>query len=359
MRGTSLRTSLVARIAGIGAVLAVCLALAACGSSSSSSSGSGSASTGGTTAGGGKAGTDKQVELAYFLPIANSFMAPATRGVQDAARDLNAKVTVYNADFDPSKQFNQMQDALSSGKKWGAWLVSPVDGATVAPGVQQATQQGIPVTCLISTCGPNGVAIQPQSGEKSFIGPNANLLGTKLGELAVDACRGRSPCNVFLLTIDPKFSVDRAMSESMRRVIAAHTEIKLESSTKGGAVDPEVARTTTQDYLQGHPNVDVVVSTADQMTRGIELAARDAGRAGQIKIISLGASRQGVEAVAAGRWYADVVRVPYNEGYKAAELAIRAARGEQVPPSVTTDQLTRVQVLTRANASRFRGQWDA
>jgi ribose transport system substrate-binding protein len=340
--------------------LAACATLAACGGSDSDTQTGTAAATASTGAASTvAASTDKPVEIAYFLPIANSFMAPATQGIQDAAKKYNAKIQIYNADFEPATQFNQMQDALSSGKAWDAWVVSPVDGATVAPGVKDATDKDIPVTCLISTCGPDGVDTQPQSGEKSFVGPDAQRLGTKLGDLTVEACAGKDPCNAFLLTIDPKFSVDRAMFKAMQPVLAKHPEIKLVSSTKGGAVDPEVARTTTQDYLQGHPDVDVIISTADQMTRGIELAVKDSGGAGKVKIISLGASRQGVDAVKSGRWFADVVRVPYDEGFMSAKLAIEAARGQEVEPSVTVDKLTKQEVIKKDDVADFKGQWDA
>ena len=327
---------------------AACVALAACGSDES---------TGGTTASG--SGEEETVELAYFLSIANSFVEPMTEGVEDAAKDLNAKVTTFDAQFDPSTQFNQMQDALSSGKDWGAWVLMPVDGATVAPGVEAATDAGISVACVIATCGPDGTAIEPQSGEVAFIGPEANRLGSHLGKLAVEACGETVPCDVFLLTADPKFSVDRAQAKAMEAVIAANPGISMESSAKGGGFDPEIARVATQDYLQGHPDVDVIVSTADQMTRGVELAVEEAGMKGEVELISLGASRQGVAAVKAGRWFATVVRVPYDEGYKAAELAIRAARGEEVEPSVTIDELSELEVVTKENAGEFEAQWDA
>jgi ribose transport system substrate-binding protein len=332
------------------ATLCASLALAACGSDDEADTADG---------GGGAAAAGEPVELAYFLPIANSFMDPATQGIMDAAEKLNAKVRTYDANFDPAKQFNQMQDALAGGEDWDAWLVSPVDGATVAPGVQDASARDIPVSCLISTCGPDSISVQPQSGEKAFVGPDAKRLGAKLGELTVEACGDVDPCNVFLLTIDPKFSVDRAMAKEMDAIIKQHPQIKMVPSTKGGAVDPEVARTTTQDYLQSHKDVTVITSTADQMTRGIELAVEDAGLKGKVKIISLGASRQGVEAVAEGRWFANVVRVPYDEGYAAAEAAIKAARGEPVEPSVTTDKLTDREVIKKDNVEGFEGQWDA
>jgi ribose transport system substrate-binding protein len=337
------------RLAAGAAAIGAALAVTACGSDGESSKSS--AAAGGDTS--------KKVEIAWFLPIANSFMDPATKAVHDAAKKFNAEIRTYDANFDPGKQFNAMQDALSSGKKWDGWVVSPVDGATVAPGVKDATAQDIPVTCLISTCGPDSISTEPQSGEKAFIGPDAKRLGGKLGDLSVEACEGKEPCEVFLLTIDPKFSVDVAMKKEMEAIIAKNPSVKLTSSTKGGAVDPEVARVTTQDYLQSHPGVDVITSTADQMTRGIELAVKDAGLTDKVKIISLGASRQGVEAVKEGRWFANVVRVPYDEGYKAAELAIKAARGEEVPTSVTVDELAPVEVIKKDNAADFEGQWDA
>jgi ABC-type sugar transport system substrate-binding protein len=334
------------------AALGASLTIAACGSDEESK-------TEQPAGNGGAAAGDKPVELAYFLPIANSFMDPATQGIQDAAKELGANVRIYDAGFDPGKQFNQMQDALASGEEWDAWLVSPVDGSTVAPGVKDATGKGIVVSCLISTCGPDSISVEPQSGENSFVGPDAKRLGGHLGDLTVEACADVDPCNVFLLTIDPKFSVDRAMSKEMQAVLAKHPQIKLTSSTKGGAVDPEVARTTTQDYLQGNKGVTVITSTADQMTRGIELAVKDAGLEGKIKIISLGASKQGTQAVADGRWFANVVRVPYDEGYKAAELAIKAARGEKIESSVTVDKLTDREIIKKDNVEGFEGQWDA
>ena len=76
---------------------------------------------------------------------------------------------------------------------------------------------------------------------------------------------------------------------------------------------------------------DIVFNGGDQMAMGVEMAIADAGlQAGSIDIIGGGAGDYGVEAVEDGRWYATFVTLPYDAGFLATKMAIRAAQGKYI-----------------------------
>jgi ribose transport system substrate-binding protein len=111
--------------------------------------------------------------------------------------------------------------------------------------------------------------------------------------------------------------------------------------------------------LLANPDVDVIIGSS-QAILGAEQAVEDAGLTGQVALIGNGAPRQAVTAVRDGRWFAIWADVESSAGKEAASVAIRAARGEEVPSSVDTTQLLPTPFGTAENLPEdFEGQWDA
>ena len=93
-----------------------------------------------------------------------------------------------------------------------------------------------------------------------------------------------------------------------------------------GNFDWRVARDKIRKALRDFPEINVVLSARDQMSRGVELAIRSAHkRPGQdIRIYSMGATRQGVRKVRRGIYYETTVLLPWEEGYYSAVALIAA-----------------------------------
>jgi ribose transport system substrate-binding protein len=87
-----------------------------------------------------------------------------------------------------------------------------------------------------------------------------------------------------------------------------------------------------QDVLQANPEIDVVLSNADQHLVGAEIALEDAGiEVEPIFMIGGGLNQITTDAIREGRYDATLSAYPRSEGYLAAKTLIAAAAGEKVP----------------------------
>lgn len=336
-------------VAGLVSVLA--LGLAACGGDSSSDTGGGSG--------------DEQVNLgAFILASANSYSQQNLKGVEEAAAKLgNVTVTPFDGAFDGSKQASQIQDAVASGK-YDAFVVFPNDGAIVAPAVEEASEAGIKT---VAAYAPIGTDIE--QGEPQVEGVVATVWhpnvpnGTNLGDLTVEACEQEhadaNPCQVYYITASKEIAFENAKQKEVEKVLGeADVPIEVVAVEEGEfLVDP--ARTATEDVLQANPDINVIVTSGDQMTMGAEQALDDAGVKG-VTLIGNGGAAEAVAATDRGAWFGTPVYLPIDEGRVSAEIAIKAARGEE-PEKTEVDIVEMSPVgpnYTGADkGSKFKPQW--
>src|SRR5262249_45091527 len=87
-----------------------------------------------------------------------------------------------------------------------------------------------------------------------------------------------------------------------------------------------------QNMLQAHPEVDTVFACNDMMALGALEAIRAAGKTGRIKVVGFDAVEDARKAIEDGTMAASVAQFPDEMGRVAVENAVRALRGEAVPP---------------------------
>jgi ABC-type sugar transport system substrate-binding protein len=113
--------------------------------------------------------------------------------------------------------------------------------------------------------------------------------------------------------------------------------------------DPRAAYKKTQDALTAHPEIDVVVSNWDDMSRGIEQAIKASGRSPgkDIRIYSAGANSGSVEKIKSGAMNASLALLPYDEGYFATVALIMAMEGKPIDGYVDESWLPQVMESTQ------------
>jgi ribose transport system substrate-binding protein len=305
-----------------------------------------------------------KIQVAYFdLALANTYETAALNGAKAAAKKYNASLTVFDGNFDATKQYGQVQDALTT-QKYQAFVISPANGAVLVPLLKQAVKAGIKITCHDGACGPNNASLKPQvPGVVAHVGPDFIGVGSKMADLMAQACAGKDPCKAVYFVGSFSFANDVGRLKLLRaRLKAKYPNIKLVAVQEGKYLaDPSF--TAMQNVLQANNDVSVFASAGDQMTIGAERAVNAAGLKGKVALIGLAASKLGVRAVKEKRWYATTVALPLTEGFTAAKLAIQAARGaKNLPKTVRADYLPGfgpppISVVTQKNAGRFKAEW--
>jgi ribose transport system substrate-binding protein len=313
-----------------------------------------------TSAATGSTNAQEKVRVAVFLAsAANTYWTAALEGVRDAAKKQgNVEVTVFDGQFNTNKQVNQLRDALIS-KRFDAWFVGPNDGGPLTPTIKRAISQGVSVACTLVPCGPNIRDRKAQiPGVVAQIGIGFYENGQVLGRLTVRACGNTDPCQVVWLPGLPSLPLEKARTDGLYSVIRPHKSIKVVAVQAGGYLAAP-ALTATQNILQAHPDVDVIVSSGDQMIAGAYRAARAKGVAEQIKMFGNGCTVEAKRDILAGKIYACAVYVPRTEARIAADYLIRAVRGEKIQNrSVDPLKFSPIGAIgTKSNIGRFKPEF--
>ena len=336
-----MRRSLVAAVAA----LMVAALVAACGSSSSSSTGSSS----GTTANAGK-----QLKIAYLsFAVANSYDAPMLAAAQAVAGENNTKLTVFDANNDPNKQFSQLQNVITQGGYDGV-ILQPIESTNLITPAQDAISKKIKVANIDQILGPKLDTV-----EKQVEGQSVNVtfvptdIGTKLGKLVVQACsqNNLNPCKVGYLYDIKASALDVAIRKAFNTAIAG-SPVKVVAEGQS-FFTPAKGLAATQDMLQAQPDLNLIVG-ADQ---GIEGGSQAIGKK-KVILVGYGGSAAAQQGVASGAWFGDVAQNPATEGRLGTQQLIQAIRtGKDFPAVNAVDQLPGDGVITKENASQFHPEW--
>lgn len=308
--------------------------------------------------GGGSSETKEVKKIAVFgFAAANSFAQATLAGIKEEAAKEGVEVEFFDPNFDAQEQVSQIQNAITTGE-FDAFIVQANDGNAVVPAIEEAIEEGIVVVGEFTPVGTKYDTIEPQVDGLIFVGEPPTENGTALGELGVAACEDVDPpCQVAYLEGFKALPLDNARTDAVKAALQQGENVELVTSVEGGYTQ-ESGLKAAQNVLQANPDVDVLIGSS-QAIAGAEQAIEDAGKTPgeDIKLIGNGGSRQAVQAVKDGRWFATYVIAEKSAGAKAAELAIKAARGEDVPKSFDTRQLQEPKG-TKDALGDFEGQYD-
>ncbi|MFQ3566964.1 MAG: sugar ABC transporter substrate-binding protein [Aggregatilineales bacterium] len=299
--------------------------------------------------------------IALFNPLGNNtYVASAEAGVRSIIEAAGGTVQAFDAGFNAEEQANQIQDAITAGI-FDAFIIYPVDGVSVTVAVDAAAEAGIPVIALDAPINTNRQTLVPYRNVSGQIARTGLDDGEHIGRAIVMACEGIDPCEVAFLIGFQGFVLDLDREAVIRNIIASHPNIQIVAVQEAFYLE-DAGYDVATNLLQANPGIDVIASVGDQMIFGAELAVEDAGLVGQVKLIGQGASIDGYEAVAEGRWFATVANIPFTNGQIAAQMALQVLSGDLIIRSVNMyDQSPPLPptgpIITQETVAEFEPQW--
>jgi ribose transport system substrate-binding protein len=302
----------------------------------------------------------KTINIAVFLASsANTYWAAALQGAKDVQKkNPNVKLTVFDGQFNTNKQLSQLRDALVS-KKYQAWFVGPNDGGPLTPTIKQAIKDGVFVGCSLVPCGPNIKSAKVQiPGQTIFAGLGFFPNGQLLGKLVVQGCAGVDPCKVLWLPGLPTLPLEKARQVGLYSIIKPHKNIKVVAVAAGGYLAAPALK-ATQDILSAHPDLNVIVSSGDQMIAGAVKAAQVAGLAGKIKMYGNGCTFEAKVLIQQGKQAGCTVYLPRTEGRLVVQALVDAVNGK-AKTGVSIDPTPRSPIGglgTKANIGKFKPEF--
>ena len=226
-------------------------------------------------------------------------------------------------------------------------LISPFEAAPLTPAVQRAMKAGIPVIELDrKTVG------DPGKDYTAFIGGDNYKIALEAGAYTAKTLLPDGG-EVAVLEGLPSSTPAVERLNGFKDGVKANTKIQVVAEQAADWL-PDKAQTAFAAMLQAHPDIKMVYASNDMMAAGARLAAKGAGKEGQIKIIGtdgLPGPAGGIRAVAEGEWAATFT---YPTGGKEAiEMAksILIDCATSVPPTVTVA----TTAITPENAKKLMG----
>lgn len=286
----------------------------------------------------------------------------AERRAKELSDELGITITtkIQDGQFDANTQLSQLQNAGTTGQADGV-IVVPHDG----PGLAGAFPLGndIPVVSVLNPIGPDINEMEPQvEGVVSTVAsPPANG-ATLQAETAVEYCRDIDPCKIGVLAGLLNSPLDIARVEAYRAVLDAHENIEIVGTVEG-AYDRDKSLTAVSNLLQANPDINGILSNADQQTLGAQIALENAGiDPASVFLTGGGGTTEAVQAVRDGKWTNDFLNFPVSMGEAALEQVINSLRGETVQTVVDADTLVDLgPIVTREDLEDtpdYTGEWN-
>jgi ribose transport system substrate-binding protein len=292
---------------------------------------------------GGETGSGRPRVALVMKTLNNPFFVDMQRGAEDAAKNLNVELIVQAAEreTDVERQMQIVENLIQA--RVGALVLTPSGSREVVPAVGKANAAKIPVIIVDTRLDPRAAAA---AGVKTaaFVGSDNYRGGQIIGEYLVKVSGGHA--KVAILEGIPGHETGDSRVRGFRDAIKA-SGVEIVASQPANW-ERDQGFNVFQNILQAHPDVDTVFACNDIMALGAVEAIAAAGRTGKVRVLGFDAIDDARKAIADGRMTATVAQYPDEMGRAAIEAAVKAMKGEIVPPEIGV----RIGLITKENVAR-------
>ncbi len=306
--------------------IAALVAIAACGGSDDKAPGSGSPA----------ASEGKKITVIMPSLSNDAYLLEKAGADAEAKRFPGQHVSIVTGTGSSSSELvSKVEDAVTRGADVIA--INAGDPKPVIPALKRATEQGVKVVVF-------DVPIPELSEQSSFVGLNNRQGGELAGKwLAQHAGSGGQlgilHCIPGLEITDDRVAGFKAgLGGAPFKVVA----------TLDAKCDREKGRTTMENMLSAHPELNAIYSISDTQTFGAVKAIQAVGK--DPIVVSFDAQPEALKDIEAGTVIdASVGQFPFKVGALAVKTAIAVAQGKTVPKQVISPLI----MVDKTNVGEF------
>jgi ribose transport system substrate-binding protein len=306
---------------------ALALGLAACGSSDNGGS-SGSSSS---------SGAKKNYKMTLIAGVkGDQFYITMNCGAQQRARQLGVSLDFQGPDkFDASLQ-TPVVNAVAA-KKPDAVLIAPTDTKAMFAPIQQLAAGGTKVALVDTTLDQPDMAVSQIASD--------NIGGGKAAASTLGKLIGGSG-KVFVVNVKPGISTtdQRAQGFQQGAKAAGLTYVGQQYDDD----DPAKAAAIVKAQLSKTPDLKGIFATNLFSAEGAASGLREAGKSGQVKIVSFDAGPKQVADLKSGVLQALIAQKPAEIGADGVQQAYNALTGKQTQKKIGTGSVS----ITKANLAQ-------
>ena len=294
-------------------VAALALVLAGCSSAS-------------TPAGGASAGSASFA--AVIKGLDNPFFQAMENGITDAADAAGVDVSVQAAaDIgDTTGQADKL--TTLAGQDYGCFIVNPISGTNLVQALAPIAAKGTPIVNIdqpLDAASAEAAGITPAT----YIGTDNEAAGGKAGDYIVSLVAAGSKVAVIGGIAGDVTSAARV--DGFTAAVEGTLEVVQEEAADWKR---ELALTKATDIIAANPDIAAFFAANDDMGLGIVKAIENAGKTGQIVVVSVDGNQDALESVEAGGLTATVAQYPYAIGQLGVQACQVATDGGDLPANI-------------------------
>ncbi|MET0862680.1 MAG: substrate-binding domain-containing protein [Microbacterium sp.] len=261
---------------------------------------------------------------AVIKGLDNPFFQAMEDGIKDASDDVTVQAA---ADIGDTTGQADKLTALA-GQDFGCYIVNPISGTNLIQALTQVSTAGKTIVNIDSPIDADA-AKTANIDIATYIGTDNKAAGGKAGDFIAEQVEADSEVAIiggiagdvtsgarvdgFKAAVDGKLNVIQETAADWKR---------------------EVALTAATDIIAANPNVKAFFAANDDMGLGIVKAIENAGRTGEIVVVSVDGNEDALESVKAGGLTATVAQYPYAIGQLGVQACEAAAAGDELPETV-------------------------
>lgn len=272
----------------------------------------------------GETGNDNVTIGFSVSTLNNPFFVSLTEGTEAAAEEAGYDITTSDAQDDPSKQLNDIQDLLQ--QDIDVLIVNPVDSEAIVSAVESANNADIPVITVDRSSEGGDVVAHIASD---------NVAGGEMaGEFIVEQLGEEG--NIVELEGIPGASATRERGEGFHNIVDEIDGLEV-VATQTANFDRTEGLSVMENIIQGTDNIDAVFAHNDEMALGAVEALEAKGMLEDIIVVGFDATDDAVTAVEDGRMEATIAQLPELLGETALEAAGKVVNGESLEEFVPVE----------------------
>ncbi len=270
-----------------------------------------------------------------FQTMNNPFFVELNAGIEEVVKSHGDRLVTLDAQYNSLKQRNDFSDLLLKGAA-GVFL-NPVNWEGVKGSLLRAKEEGAPVVVVDAPVKSKDLVLSQVASD--------NVEAGRLAARALAKVRPDAKVVILHLSIN-KACIDRVAG--FREEAAKYPEMKI-LDTQEGKGTTEAARPVMVDLLGRYPELNAAFPINDPSALGVISALESGGRLGDVTVVTVDGSREGVEAIKAGKLLSTSAQFPKEIGREAAEAMYAHLAGAPVEDEIKI----RVELITAENADAF------
>jgi len=249
-------------------------------------------------------------------------------GINDTATADGVDVTVQAAaDIgDTTGQADKL--TTLAGQDYGCFVVNPISGTNLVQALAPVAAKGTPIVNIdqpIDADSAEAAGITPAT----YIGTDNEAAGGKAGDYIASLVPAGSKVAVIGGISGDVTSAARV--DGFRAAVEGNLDVVQEEAADWKR---EIALTKATDILAAQPDVAAFFAANDDMGLGIVKAVENAGKTGQVVVVSVDGNQDALESVDSGGLTATVAQYPYAIGSLGLQACEVAVQGGTLPAQI-------------------------